>query len=191
MKVKKIVTLLLVLIILTAEISLINFSAFGNISVAAESAPVTEATQYFGNQLSKDMRKVDDVMMDMYNNGDFEKGLSSKDLVSTGVVSEEEVIAYTTGSQQLLNNIMAARDAFQYDVPGAFYIDFSALSLRVTSSVEGGKTVYHAYIGAGRRDDYFLPGFYADEKGENDSITKTGNIEAAVNEYNTALATAV
>ena len=173
MKTKKVISILLVLIILTAELGFISFSGFSSSTVIAATTTETEATQYFGKQLTGEAREIYNLMLEMYTNKIFMKGESYE---ITNIVAQSEIVGYTQGSQQLLNKVMAARDAFQYDVPGAFYIDFSALSLRVTQDTQG---KYHAYIGAGRRDDYFLPGFTA------------SNTASAVSKYNTELAKAV
>ena len=168
MKMKKLTTLLLVLTIMLAQFSWVSFSG---VTYAAGSTqlPTTVATQYFGNQLKQssgneteeksairqDALKFYNAMVEMYNGGTFEKG-EDYDLVAKNIVTQQQLQAYATGSQSLLYSMAAARDAFQYDYPDAFWIDYSAISLRVTLSKDG---VYHAYLGAGKRDDYLLPGF--------------------------------
>lgn len=168
MKTKKLISLLLLSIILISEFSLLSFAIFSGSTVTAVTVDENEAIEYFGRQLTE-AKKFYDVMMDMYTSGDFAKGESRE---ITDKVTQEELASYASGAQHLLNMVTAARDAFQYDVPGAFYIDFSALSLRVTLD---SSEQYHAYIGAGRRDDYFLPGFTAE------------NIPGAVEKYNEKL----
>ena len=170
MKVKKFTTILLVLTILLAQFAWVNFS---NVSYAATDIPDTEATQYFGKQLkansenandetvkakSKIATKFYDAMVKMYEDGTFEAG-TDLDLLENNVVTESDLQAYAIGNEDLLYGMAAAKDAFQYDYPDAFWIDYSALSLRVTRDTLGN---YHGYLGRGREDDYFLPGFTKD-----------------------------
>lgn len=135
------------------------------ISSASET---TDDYRYFYYQLTPQAKKMYDAMYRMYKDGTFQKG-QDYDLVEKGYVTQEQLSA---GSYDLLLNDMgAARDAFQYDYPDVFYVDFSALSLRVTEDSSG----IHAYLGAGRRENYFLPGFAPD------------NIGKAVSAYETAI----
>ena len=176
MKIKKITALLLVLTFLIAELS---FLSFGNLSIAANTNSGLSTEQYskdyYGRQLNDQAWKFYEAMVDMYNNGAFKKGLDY-DLVANGVVSEQELLKYATGTTTLLYDMTAARDAFQFDYPEAFWIDWSAISLRVTRNSNG---KYFAFLGRGKRDDYFLPGFTVE------------NVPNAITEYDRLLNEAV
>ena len=169
MKIKKITSLLLVLTFLITELSFLNF---GNVSIAASENnnlnSETYSKDYYGRQLNEQAKKFYDAMITMYQNKSFMKDLDY-DLLANGVVKEEDLLKYATGTTQLLYDMTAARDAFQYDYPEVFWIDWSAISLRVTRNKDG---KYFAFLGRGKRDDYFLPGFNAD------------NVDEAIEEYN-------
>ncbi len=111
---------------------------------------------YFGKQLSAEAKQFYDAMYQMYEDGTLQTGVESLDLVAGGYVTQEQLAAYADGSQELLLSLGAARDAFYADYPEVFYVDFSKLSLRVTTTASGG---YQAYLGTGRAEDYFLEGF--------------------------------
>ena len=163
MKVKKITTILLVLTILLTQFAWVDFT---NVSYAADKdIPETEATEYFGKQLTDSSKKMYDAMVNAYKSGKLEKG---EDIDLENIVDQTQLQAYTEGNQHLLYAMGQARDAFENDYPDAFYIDFSAVSFRVTQDTS---KKFHAYIGAGKRDDYFLPGFTAE------------NVSAAVAKY--------
>ncbi len=176
MKIKKITSLLLVLTFLIAEFS---FLSFGNISIAvSENSNLsleTYSKDYYGRQLNEQAWKFYDTMVKMYQSGALKRG-SDYDLVENGVVTEEELLKYATGTTQLLYDMTAARDAFQYDYPEVFWVDWSAISLRVTRNSNG---QYFAFLGRGKRDDYFLPGF------------NTDNVDDAIDEYNRLMQQAI
>ena len=165
MRTKKLITFILITVLLIAQFSFLNFS---NISIAV----TDEVRQYYGNQLNKDKdaRMFYDVMVEMLTNGNFENG-EDYNLVKNGKVTQKQLQEYATGSQDLLYKMAAARDAFQYDYPEAFYLDFSAITFRVTLGSDG----YHAYLGKGRRSDYFLPGFVASNKEASEGTIKVSD----------------
>ncbi len=164
MKHKKLIVFLLIFTIAVAEFSWINFNK--TTYAIDTNIPETEATEYYGKQLEKDpdAKMFYDVMVEMFKSGMFEKGedyeLTNTENGKSAKLNQSQLQAYATGSQHLLRMMAGARDAFQYDYPDAFWIDFSAITLRVTLSSDGR---YHAYLGAGRRDDYLLPGFSVNE----------------------------
>ena len=176
MKIKKITSLLLVLTFLIAELS---FLSFGGISIAAspnkDLSLDTYSKDYYGRQLNEQAWKFYNAMVDMYNNDTFKKG-QDYNLIAKGVVEEADLLKYATGTTQLLYDMTAARDAFQYDYPEVFWVDWSAISLRVTRDSNGN---YFAFLGRGKRDDYFLPGFNAE------------NIDSKINEYNQLMEQAI
>lgn len=132
------------------------------------------ATQYFYNQLNDKEKSFYRAMEYMNESGMFKTGTENLDLtVGTAYVLQEDLAAYANGSPDLLDWMGAARDAFYFDHPDIFYVDFSALSLRVTLDAAG---KYHAYLGTGRRANYF-----------NEAFSSKEQVEKAINEYNTAI----
>ncbi len=176
MKIRKITSLLLVLTFLITELS---FLSFGNTSVAVSQNSNMSLEEYskdyYGRQLDEQAWKFYQAMVTMYRNKEFERGLDY-DLVRNGVVQEADLLKYATGTTQLLYDMTAARDAFQFDYPEVFWVDWSAISLRVTRNSNG---QYFAFLGRGKRDDYFLPGF------------TTENVDEAIAEYDRLLGDAV
>ena len=131
--------------------------------------------KYFYNQLSEESRVFYDAMETMYSEGIFKTGKGDFDM-SENLLSQEKIESYMEGRSNLLNVYGAARDAFYFDHPDIFYVDFSNLSFRVTS---GGGT-YHLYLGTGRYDNYYTQGFENEEQ-----------VDAAVKEYESTLADVV
>ncbi len=181
MNLKKLIIYAIVIVLLLLQFNLLNFC---NVSNAVDTLATSEESRYYGKQLERDEKDKDakmfyDVMVEMLNSGDFENG-KDYDLVKNNKISQEKLQEYATGSQNLLYQMAAARDAFQYDYPEAFYLDFSAISFRVTLGSNG----YHAYLGKGRRSDYFLPGFVASDK---EATAGTIKVSEAKEKYDAAM----
>lgn len=140
--------------------------------------------QYYYDQLQPQAKEFYQAMEEMYTKGIFKTGNTDYDLISSGHVTEEQLKAYASGDYTLLDQMGAARDAFQYDYPDVFYVDFSELSLRVTRDMEGN---YHGYLGTGRTDDYYMPGFTS----VNDVEQAEKEYEAKINEILQGLPTTV
>ena len=126
---------------------------------------------YFYNQLSPESKRIYEAMEEMYKNGIFAKG-EDYDLSANGKVTDAQLKTFVNGSSKLIDDYGAARDAFQYDYPDVFYVDFSLLSVRVIKDSDG---ILHGYLGAGRSDTYLLRTF-----------TKE-NIPGAVEKYEKAI----
>ncbi len=99
------------------------------------------------------------------------------DLVEAGYFTSEEVSAYAGGGGNVLSIFSAARDAFYADRPDIFYVDFSALSIRVAKTSDGN---YHLYMGTGRRKTYWT-----------ESFTDVKQVADAVSAYDKAFAEAL
>lgn len=130
---------------------------------AAEPKQAVEADRYYYGQLTKEAKEFYDAMYQMYKTGVFKTGTGSYDLVSNGHVTQAQLAEYADGNTQLVNTMAAARDAFYADYPDIFYVDFSYLTLRVTRDTAG---KYHAYLGPGRDDNYYVKGFKNQEQVE-------------------------
>lgn len=146
--------------------------SFGSVKAANESN-----MRYYYGQLTGEAQKFYDAMYQMYAQGIFKTGTEDYDLVAGGCVTQEQLAGYEGGSSALLLSMGAARDAFYADYPDIFYVDFSSLSLRVTRDRSGS---YHAYLGSGRTDNYFVQGF-----------TSAEQVEQAIREQEAAVAAIV
>ncbi len=129
------------------------------ISVQSFAAEITETFSntngYFYQQLSDESKIFYDAMYTMYQQGIFKTGKENFDLVASGLLSQEQAAEYADGGPGVLNIFGAARDAFYMDFADIFYVDFAALSIRVTNGKDG----YHVYLGTGRKDNYYAEGF--------------------------------
>ena len=98
----------------------------------------------------------------------FEKG-ERYDLVANNVVTKDRIMSFANGSNLLLKEFAAAKDAFFMDNPQLFYIDADKINLSM--SLYGGE--YRAYIDAGNNETYFTDGFTLENL--NDEISKFEN----------------
>ena len=135
------------------------------------------AAHYFYNQLDPYAKIFYNGMVEMYTSGMFQTGTEALDLVEENPEIETLVAAHMSGSANLLSEFGAARDAFCADYPDVFYVDFSALSVRVTQESSG---KYHLYMGPGRYETYYTEGF-----------TSKPQVEEAIREYEVEISKAV
>ncbi len=173
-KSKKLLVILSILIILFAQCGIINF--LNSSKVFAVDVNTTKWNQYFYDQLQPNAKAIYDAMLQMYKDGTFIKGES---LEITDRVSPSSIALFVNGSNDLLNDYGAARDAFQYDYPDCFFVDWDQLSIRVTQDKSG---TLHAFLGAGRSDTYLLKGMNADRPSAENGGYGEG-IEGAIKEY--------
>ncbi len=123
---------------------------------------------YFYRQLTSKEKPFYNAMEQMNKNGIFKTGDGDFDLIANNMLTEDEIVSYVDNYNGLLSAFGAARDAFYADHADIFYVDFSYLSIRVTSGANG----YHAYIGTGRGDSYYTEGF-----------TCEADVDSALSEY--------
>ncbi len=175
MKKKKLLILLLLVVIVLGQIGITNFLS----SSYAQTRDVkgTKWNRYFYEQLTSNAKAIYDAMFKMYQDGMFMRGES---LEITDKVSSASIALFVNGDNQLILDYAAARDAFQYDYPDCFYVDFSQLSVRVTQSSDG---TLHAFLGAARSDTYWLPGMNPSRSSADNGGFGEG-IEGAVEQYN-------
>ncbi len=144
---------------------------------AAPAAPSTQSANagahYFYDQLNATGKAIYNAMWDMAQRGLMDDGRSSYDLVERGVVSQAGVKAYLDGDRSLFNAFAAAKDAFDLDHSEIWYLDSSYLTFRVAQDSLG---QYHAYLGPGRGDDYYVSGV----SGEADALIKTAAVEQVI-----------
>ncbi len=164
MKIKRFLTILLVATLLIGHIDFIKLISTDSYAIAENLEENSEYNRYFYEQLNPEAKEIYKAMYEMYKNGIFKTGDEDYNLTRSGHVKAEQL----SNTNKLLTNFAVAKDAFEYDFPDLFYVDFSYLTIRVSSDAKGNKS---AYIGAGRSDTYFLPSF-----------TKN-NIESAISTY--------
>ncbi len=140
---------------------------------AADAAAVHDTEGYFCQQLSAESKVFYDAINTMYTTGMLKTGTESFDLTANGLLTQEEAAGYADGGPGVLTAFGAARDAFYMDHMDTFYVDLSALSIRVTTGEDG----YHVYLGAFRRDNYYAEGF-----------TSAADVESALGQYHEAVA---
>ncbi len=144
-----------------------------NVQAASENV----STRYFYDQLDEVSKEFYDAMYNMYVQGIF-KVDGDYDLVENGHVTQEQLKEFAKGDKSLLYSMGAARDAFYYDHPEVFYVDFDYLSMRVTTDSSG---KYFASLGKGRSDTYLRKGFKKAGEELNEELEET-YIDDAINE---------
>lgn len=138
-------------------------------------AAASSAAYYYRDQLSvgSAARMFYDAMEKMYIDGTFKTGVEALDLVEEfGGRAADYCAQHAAGGIDLIKEYGAGRDAFYADFPNIFYVDFSALTVRITYSQADG---YHLYLGAGRYPTYYTDGF-----------TNQAQVESAIKEYDAA-----
>ncbi len=139
--------------------------------------------RYFYDQLSNNAKKIYDVLFDMFSKGQMKNGTTTVDLMEKGVVTQETLSKYLSGDDELSNDFISAKDAFDLDCPEAWYVDSSYITLRTGKKNNGG---YAVYLGTGRADTYLLQGLKAADidkmdKTLSDIITATVNGAKSLN----------
>ena len=132
------------------------------------------AEHWFYDQLTAQGKSIYDALWDMYQRGMMKDGRTSYDLADEDVVPQSAISAYLNGDRTLFNDFAAAKDAFDLEHPEAWYMDSSYLSFRVVQDFAG---KYHAYIGPGRSDNYYVAGV----KNAADVDAKTRAINTRIN----------
>lgn len=185
MKLKKIMTVILLAVIMLSEFSFIQFN--NTVEAVSESNEETNvqkeinAKTFHYDQLDEVSKKIYDGMVKMKNNGILATGTERYDLVANGHFTSDEVKSYENGTINLKKAFYAARYAFYADNPEVFYVDFSKLSIRTTKGTDG----YHVYIGAGNNANYVIEGLNIDQDIEEneDGVNKLTEIEIAIGAF--------
>ncbi len=182
MKLRKILSIILLMVLILSQFA---FLKVNNVVYAIggdeNSNTKTDYNRYYYNQLVENSKErevlpnedaeqvaqkrnvsriaigIYDAMYEMYIDGVFKQGNVDYNLTRSGHVETKDLEDKNT----LLSAYGAARDAFQYDYPDVFYVDFSYLSIRIASDSTG----TFAYLGTGRKDSYLLPGFTSENVG--------------------------
>ena len=165
MKLKKLITGMLLMTILIAQISIIPFNNF----VYAQDVQTQNSEKFHYQQL-------DSVAKNMYTQGILKTGVQTFDLTEDDkYVTQEQLENYMKGNTELKTAMNAAKYAFYVDHPEVFYVNFSNLTLRVTKDAQNR---YHANLGAGNLKSYYVEGF-TDQQQVQEAITQ---FEARVDE---------
>ena len=167
---KKILSKFLVLAMVFSLLA-VPVSALGT-APSAQSANMAE--HWFYDQLTAQGKDIYNALWDMYQRGMMKDGRTSYDLADEGVVSQPVIAAYLDGDRALFNDFAAAKDAFDLEHPEVWYMDSSYLSFRVTQDAAG---KYHAYMGPGRTDNYYVSGV----KSADDVEKMTAELNSQIN----------
>lgn len=150
-----------VMLVLLLVLSYSIVGAGGSVSAAD-----TNNSRYYYSQLKDDAKRFYDAMYEMYVQGIFKTGTQEYDLVEKGHMTSGQLAVYEGRNEELLKLFGAARDAFYADYPDIFYVDFSSLSITVSTSgtveeetVENKSAAYTVSLGIGRGDTYYVEGF--------------------------------
>ncbi len=127
-----------------------SFGFHGVKSVQAENVSHGE---YYYNQLNSVEKRFYNAIRTNHASGVLRRG-GVYNLTSTGVVSAGKVKEYMTGHQDLLIAFEKAKDAYMFEHPELFYIDFDKLAISFYE--KGGQ--YVAYLDQGNNKDYFVDG---------------------------------
>lgn len=178
MKTKKFFASILAAAMTISSVPVVTNFVPTTISTTAYAVTGESSDRYFYNQLSgqtaeetKAYQNFYNAMEQMLTQGLFEEG-KDLDLVKAGYFTSEQVSAYAGGEGNVLNIYGAARDAFTGDHPEVFYVDFSALSIRIKKD---SNNQYHLYLGSGRRENYWT-----------ESFKSADEVKQAISKYNDA-----
>lgn len=152
---KKVLIILVMVVIAIILIKLIstNPTKTGITSDIAGKNQADNIGFYYGN-LSTEEKSIYDAIKKMYTGGILKTG-AEYELIANGGVTQDQVSRYVSGKNTLLSQIEKAKKAFSLDYPEVFYVDFSKLTIRITSN---GSNTYNAYLGAGNNENYFIEG---------------------------------
>ncbi len=196
MKSKKFISIILSIIILMSQFAWLSF-AMPVVAVTNEET-TNIASQYFYNQLDDDAKVFYAIMDDMFFGCDYDKlknelnkadsdfGVNSVDItekLNTSVSLRNKLEAYTKGSQDLLNTMGTAKDAYMADHAGLFYVDADHVTLRVIQ--KDGQL--HAFLGIGRSETYINKAFWDYENKKVDKQKLITALDTVSEELNKAV----
>ena len=165
MRLKKLITGMILIVLFMSQISMIPFN---NFVLAAEEAENPNSTKFHYQQLDELGKKVYNGIYEMYMQGVLKTGIDTFDLAKDDkYVTQEQLEDYMKGNTELKSAMNAARYAFYADYPEVFYINFQNLTVRVTKDSENR---YHANIGSGNRKSYYVDGFTSKEQVEEEIV---------------------
>lgn len=77
-----------------------------------------------------------------------------------------QILSNSNGEKLLGNYYQAAIEAYTYDNPDVFYIDFSKLYLNIETTTRGNKKTYRVFLNSGNEANYLTNEFQSREKVE-------------------------
>ena len=177
MKVKKLITGMLLIAIFITQINIIPFN---NYVYAQETESITNNEKFHYQQLDNTAKKIYDGICEMYEQGILKTGIESFDLAKDDkYVTQEQLESYMKGNNELKVAMNAARYAFYADYPEVFYIQIQKINLRVTKDAQNR---YHANLGSGNLKNYYVDGFTSKEQVEEELITFNNIVNQIVEE---------
>ncbi len=124
-----------------------------------------EFHNFYDQLTTAEARGIYGVLCDMLKNGDLKTGTRTVDLVAEGVYADAD-----EPLEIIMADFSAGRDAFMFDHPAVFYVDFDKLTI----TVENGQVL----MGVGRDTTYFRKGF--DHSNVTQAIADFDNAVAAI-----------
>ncbi len=91
--------------------------------------------------------------------------------------SFSQILSKDEGEQLMGTYYQSALEAYTYDNPDIFYIDFSKLNLNMETTVRGNEKTYKVFINSGNNRNYLRDGFYSIEM-INQAINEIGKVKA-------------
>ena len=188
MNYKKIISSIIIISLILAQFSFLSILT-PKVTYATEPKSTNIAEKYFYEQLDDDSKVFYEIFDEMFFGCNYDKlkaelsrqdtkfGVDSRDITEKINKTEglrNKLQAYTKGSQDLLNTMGAARDAYFADHAGLFFVDPDYITLRVLSQAGQLKV----FIGIGRSETYINKAFW-----------DYSNKKVKVNELKTALGT--
>lgn len=141
-------------LVLLSSLFINHFNVFNNVNKINTLDSSTEISSYFYDQLvTKQSQNIYKSLLSLGESGAFKTGNTTIDLIKEGYLENKNYV-----KSELLRDFYAARDAFSFDHPEYFYVDFSKLSLRYLYN----NSSYKITLGIGKEDNYFASGFSID-----------------------------
>ena len=188
MNFKKTISIIIIISLILAQFSFLSILT-PKVTYAAEPKSTNIAEKYFYEQLDDDSKVFYEIFDEMFFGCNYDKlkaelsrqdtkfGVDSRDITEKINKTEglrNKLQTYTKGSQDLLNTMGAAKDAYFADHAGLFFVDPDYITLRVLSQAGQLKV----FIGIGRSETYINKAFW-----------DYSNKKVKVNELKTALDT--
>lgn len=87
------------------------------------------------------------------------------------------LLSESNGEELLGEYYQSAIEAYTYDNPDVFYIEFSKLYLNIETTVRGNKKTYKVFLNAGNNTDYLTSEFLSKERIDT-ALNEIGNIKS-------------
>jgi hypothetical protein len=131
----------------------------------------SKVEKYFYNQL------------DSYSKIIYEALENNKENMKTGTyeinigTDFSDILSKSNGQEILGEYYQSAIEAYTYDNPDTFYLDFSKLSLNIETTTKLNKTTYRVFINQGNASNYLVEEFPS-EQYVNEALTEIEKIKS-------------